>query len=288
MSPASSSRSIARCVKRMTNSGARQSAASGMLSVQKAASGTAMRARTSSSVKSSTSSRPALARRQAAAEIEHRHQQEPVRKDEDAGRESARHGLAAADAGKPIGLRDRPRGDAGRDVVRDVERRDVPRVALLEPVGDAVDDDEQDQELGRQQQRARHDEDDRRMEDPATVEVEREKLGDGRQRREEREAEPVGRRRGRGGKRDPECRRPDDGEPVEPGPESQRPERGARKPQRRSEYSSGHGRSRAISAKARSTFVPRPLKSETTFVCPREPVSWTTAQAVPVSTTSSP
>ena len=120
------------------------------------------------------------------------------------------------DAGKPIACADGPRGDTRHHVVRDVERLDVPRVALLEPVGHAVDDDEQDHQLGRQQQRAGDDEDDRRVEDAPAVEVEREELRERRQHGKSREAAPVDGLDVVGRDDDPERRGRDDGSPVEP------------------------------------------------------------------------
>ena len=173
-----------------------------------------------------------LAGRQAAAEVEHRQQQEAVRDDEGGGGARAGHGLAAGRRREADRLPHRPRGDTRRHVVRDVERLDVPGVALLEPVGQAVDDDQQDHQLGRQQQRAGDDEEDRRMEDAAAVEVEREELRDRGQHGESREAAPVDRLDVVGREQDPERRRCDDRRPVEPRRRRQRSDQRPAQPRR--------------------------------------------------------
>ena len=142
------------------------------------------------------------------------------------------NGLAAARPGEADRLPHRPRDDSRGHVVRDVEGLDVPGVALLEPVGQAVDDDQQDHQLGRQQQRARHDEEDRRMEDAAAVEVEREELRDRGQHGERDEQAPVDRLDVVCRDEDPDRRRCDDRRPVEPGPRRQRSDTRPAQPRR--------------------------------------------------------
>jgi hypothetical protein len=117
-----------------------------------------------------------LAGRQAAAQVEHRQQQKAVRDHEDEGGTGACRRLAAERRREADRVADRPRGNARDHVVRDVEGLDVPGVAVLEPVGQALDDHEQDHQLGRQQQRAGDDEEDPRVEDAPAVEVERQEL----------------------------------------------------------------------------------------------------------------
>jgi hypothetical protein len=87
-----------------------------------------------------------------------------------------------------------------------------------------VDDDQQDHQLGRQQQRARDDEEDRRMEDAVPVKAEREELRDRSQHGKGHEQAPVDRLDVVGRDEDPDRRRGDDGRPVEPGSRRQRSE----------------------------------------------------------------
>jgi hypothetical protein len=105
-----------------------------------------------------------LAEREAAGEPQHRRQHEVVERDvEGAGGEAGdgEADVAVRDERRRVQdrVRDRPGDDVGDREDADVEGLDVPGEAVLQPLGDVLDDRHQHQQLRRQQQDRRDHED---------------------------------------------------------------------------------------------------------------------------------
>ena len=144
---------------------------------------------------------PASRQRVAAGEADHRREDDVVRRrratTQAARPASAQRRLSSgispsarsSERGRP------PRRQVAERVVADVEALDVPGVPLLEPLGHVHDDADQRDELGRQQQRARDQEDPRGVERRVAGRAHRVGVGCGRAGRENQEGRPLRRLR---------------------------------------------------------------------------------------------
>ena len=140
---------------------------------------------------------PRLAERMAAAELEDQGDEDVVHADvgdrgSQAGHRKAGIRIRDHAAAVPQDQLDHaPHRQRVQRVVGDVEHLDRPRVAFLQPLRDGLHERDQHQQLGRQQQRRRDEEDHRGVVHEVARRLDREHLRDRRGRGQEREGEPA-------------------------------------------------------------------------------------------------